>query len=56
MLVKKFSRRRSKFVILAAILIVALVLPNIALATHGGSGSPELEVVGQFTPSAALTG
>lgn len=56
MLVKKFSRRRSKFVILAAILIVALVLPNIALATHGGSGSPELEVVGQFNPFGGVDG
>ena len=50
------ARRKAKLAIVAAILSVALLLPNVVLATHGGSGSPELDVVGHFNPFGGVDG
>ena len=44
---KRFSRRNSQLRVFALLLVLMAVVPAAALASHGGSPSPELNVVGQ---------
>ncbi len=45
---KRSNPTRRKIVAIFSILLVALLVPSLALADHGGSGSPELDVVGHL--------
>ena len=49
-------RRKAKLIVAVALLITSLLLPNIVLASHGGSTSKELKVVGHFNPFGGVDG
>lgn len=48
--------RKAKLAFVVVILVVSLLLPNVVLASHGGSNSKELEVVGHFNPFGGVDG
>jgi len=48
--------RRTRLTLVGVLLMVAMIVPASASAGHGGSRSPELEVVGHFNPFGGVDG
>lgn len=50
------TSRKARLMLVSILLIVAMIVPASASAGHGGSKSPELEVVGHFNPFGGVDG